>query len=212
MIRDAQATQRRLLDAAADEFSRYGIAGARVERIAAEARSNKAQIYHYFGSKDQLFDAVMNDVVTRTAAAVPITVDDLAGYAGRLFDVYEDDPRIARLATWYRLERPGGDPAQLEVLSDTIKDELSQIRAAQRSGRESAKYRPADLLNLVLHLSFLWVFVFPELQAQVAKSSRAHRRRVLVNAVAALLAPDAEAAALAASDDAGISSEAASVR
>jgi AcrR family transcriptional regulator len=50
MIRDAEATRQRLLDAAAEEFAARGIAGARVDRIAQAARSNKAQIYHYFGS------------------------------------------------------------------------------------------------------------------------------------------------------------------
>ena len=57
-LRDAQATRRRLLDAACAEFAQYGMAGARVERIAEAAGSNKAQIYHYFGGKAQLFDAV----------------------------------------------------------------------------------------------------------------------------------------------------------
>ncbi|MFK3982385.1 TetR family transcriptional regulator [Micromonospora sp. NPDC050397] len=190
MIRDAQATQQRLLDAAADEFSTYGIAGGRVERIAAAAKSNKAQIYHYFGSKEQLFDAVLDAIVSRTASEVPIDVNDLPGYAGRLFDRYEDDPRIARLATWYRLERTG-DPEQIEVLSDTIRDELQQIRRAQKAGILPSRYRPADLLNLVLHLSFLWAFVFPELKGQFAKVSRTHRRRILTEAVKALLTPDA---------------------
>lgn len=189
MIRDAQATQHRLLEAAADEFSMYGIAGARVDRIAAASRSNKAQIYHYFGSKERLFDAVMTDIVARTAGSIPITTDDLPGYAGRLFDVYEDDPRIARLGIWYRLERPG-DPQQVEVLTETIRDELAQIRRAQKAGVLPARYQPADLLNLVLHLSFLWAFVFPELQGQLSKATRSHRRRVLVEAVRALLVPD----------------------
>ena len=66
MVGDAQATQRRLLEAAAQEFAARGIAGARVDRIAEAARSNKAQIYHYFGSKDELFDAVFNSLVADT--------------------------------------------------------------------------------------------------------------------------------------------------
>ncbi|ABY22864.1 transcriptional regulator, TetR family [Renibacterium salmoninarum ATCC 33209] len=37
MARDAQATKQRLLEAAVQEFSQYGIAGARVDRIAAVA-------------------------------------------------------------------------------------------------------------------------------------------------------------------------------
>ncbi|MFF3750600.1 TetR family transcriptional regulator [Streptomyces sp. NPDC002018] len=186
MKRDAQATQRRLLEAAAEEFSEYGIAGARVDRIAAAAQSNKAQIYHYFGSKERLFDAVMDAIVSSTASAVPIDVGDLPGYAGRLFDRYEDSPQIARLATWYRLERTVAAD-QIEVLADTIHDELEQIRQAQVAGTLPARYRPADLLNLVLHLSFLWAFVFPELQGHLKRNSRDHRRRVLTDAVSALL-------------------------
>src|ERR1700709_1472007 len=105
MAGDAQATRQRLLDAAAHEFGAYGIAGARGERIAEAAQSNKAQIYHYFGSKDGLFDAVFHELVVNTLREVPIDTDDLAGYAGRLFDGYEAHPEIQRLATWYRLER-----------------------------------------------------------------------------------------------------------
>jgi AcrR family transcriptional regulator len=55
--RDAARTKQRLLDAACDEFAEYGIAGGRVERIAAAAGCNKALIYAYFDSKDALFDA-----------------------------------------------------------------------------------------------------------------------------------------------------------
>src|ERR1700712_2015759 len=107
MPRDAQATRRRLLAAAAAEFAAVGIAGARVDRIAEAAASNKAQIYHYFGSKDALFDAVFHLLVVQTVRDVPIDATDLAGYAGRLFDGYEKNPDIGRLATWYRLERAG---------------------------------------------------------------------------------------------------------
>ncbi|GHJ37167.1 TetR family transcriptional regulator [Streptomyces sp. TS71-3] len=192
MIRDSQATRQRLLDAAAEEFSAYGIAGARVDRIAVAARSNKAQIYHYFGSKDQLFDAVMHAIVAKTAGEVPIDAQDLPGWAGRLFDRYEENPRIARLATWYRLERVIDD-AQIDVLSDAIHEELEEIRKAQVAGLLPARYRPADLLNLVLHLTFLWAFVFPELRGHLRGASRPHRRQVLTDAVAALLADGAGA-------------------
>jgi AcrR family transcriptional regulator len=57
--RDSAATKERLLEAATAEFAAHGIAGARVDRIAAAARANKQLIYAYFGSKEQLFDAVL---------------------------------------------------------------------------------------------------------------------------------------------------------
>ncbi|MCV6592196.1 MAG: TetR family transcriptional regulator [Silicimonas sp.] len=57
--RDAEATKARILAAAKGEFSRLGLAGARVDEIAEKARANKRMIYHYFGSKEDLFRAVL---------------------------------------------------------------------------------------------------------------------------------------------------------
>ena len=55
MAYDSAATRARLLDAAHSEFAERGLAGARVDRIAAAAQANKQAIYAYFGSKEQLF-------------------------------------------------------------------------------------------------------------------------------------------------------------
>ena len=79
-------TMRRLLQAATEEFATHGIAGARVDRIAAAAKANKALIYSYFGNKDQLFDAVMEAQVARVLDEVAFTPEDLPGYAASLFD------------------------------------------------------------------------------------------------------------------------------
>lgn len=57
--RDADRSQQAILVAARDEFSRYGLAGARVDRIAENASLNKRLIYYYFTSKDDLFLAVL---------------------------------------------------------------------------------------------------------------------------------------------------------
>src|SRR5690349_17933351 len=105
MARDAEATKKRLLEAAATEFAERGIAGARVDRIAAAATANKALIYSYFGSKEELFDAVFNALVVDTVQDVPIDADDLPGYAGRLFDRSLAQPAAVRLALWHSLER-----------------------------------------------------------------------------------------------------------
>lgn len=59
--RDAEATQKRILAAAKREFSRLGLGGARVDDIAAKANANKRMIYHYFGSKEDLFKKVLED-------------------------------------------------------------------------------------------------------------------------------------------------------
>ena len=58
-MRDAEATQKRILLAAKKEFSQNGLGGARVDMIAKKAKANKRMIYHYFGSKDNLFKTVL---------------------------------------------------------------------------------------------------------------------------------------------------------
>jgi len=60
-LRDADATQRRILAAAKKEFSKKGLGGARVDDIAEHAKANKRMIYHYFGSKEDLFQRVLED-------------------------------------------------------------------------------------------------------------------------------------------------------
>jgi AcrR family transcriptional regulator len=58
-VRDAERTEASILAAATHEFASYGLGGARVDRIAERARSNKRMLYYYFGSKDALFLAVL---------------------------------------------------------------------------------------------------------------------------------------------------------
>ena len=53
--RDPAATRSKLLVAARREFADHGLAGARVDEIAARAGVNKQLVYHYFGDKDALY-------------------------------------------------------------------------------------------------------------------------------------------------------------
>src|SRR5580765_6429534 len=57
--RDPERTRSRILDAATAEFARYGLGGARVDRIAERAGANKRMLYYYFGDKEALFLAVL---------------------------------------------------------------------------------------------------------------------------------------------------------
>ncbi|MFZ4806538.1 MAG: TetR/AcrR family transcriptional regulator [Hyphomicrobiaceae bacterium] len=77
-VRDAAATQRRILAAATSEFARKGLSGARVDVIAARARANKRMLYHYFGNKDQLFRRVLEEAYLgiRTAEQT-LDLDDM---------------------------------------------------------------------------------------------------------------------------------------
>lgn len=67
--RDAEATKARILAAAKAEFARLGLGGARVDGIADRAQANKRMIYHYFGSKENLFRAVLEEAYLGIRAA-----------------------------------------------------------------------------------------------------------------------------------------------
>jgi AcrR family transcriptional regulator len=99
-----------LLDAAVDEFATRGLAGARVDRIATRAASNKRAIYDYFGNKESLFDAALKRVIGDLIEAVPLREDDLPRYAGELFDYLQEHPEAVRMLAWRRLERPDVGP------------------------------------------------------------------------------------------------------
>ena len=53
-------TQTKILDAACEEFAEFGLAGARVDRLAKKAGVNKAMIYYHFGSKEKLYQAIID--------------------------------------------------------------------------------------------------------------------------------------------------------
>jgi TetR/AcrR family transcriptional regulator len=63
----ADQTRERILRAAIREFSEHGLAGARTDSIAEEAKVNKALLYYYFRSKATLYAAALEDAATRVA-------------------------------------------------------------------------------------------------------------------------------------------------
>jgi len=60
--RDPESTRRALLEAAIGEFAEKGLAGARVDEIAARAGVNKQLVYHHFGTKEDLYAAALEEV------------------------------------------------------------------------------------------------------------------------------------------------------
>ncbi len=187
MPRDADATRARLLVAARDEFAAVGIAGARVDRIAAAAASNKAQIYHYFGSKDGLFDAVFDAMVAETLDEVTIDADDLPEYAGRLHDSYAHRPWVQRLATWYRLERGERHSHPIDAVVQSNAAKLRAIEDAQRDGTAADGVSAAELLGVVIHTAALWSGATPEYARLTDEVGAARRRQVVVATVAAVV-------------------------
>ncbi|OEJ28578.1 TetR family transcriptional regulator [Streptomyces agglomeratus] len=152
MARDSSATKARLLDAAFFEFATYGIAGARVDRIADAAQANKRLIYVYYGNKEQLFDAVLQRALETGSESVPFDVDDLPGYAGAVFDHLVERPSLMRLVLWKQLERP--TPTDTEATS--YQGKIAAVRQAQEAGRIDAGLDATDVLTLVMGLSQAW--------------------------------------------------------
>jgi AcrR family transcriptional regulator len=178
--RDAEATRRRILVAATAEFAAHGIAGARVDRIAAEADANKSLIYAYFGNKDALFDAVFETMAATTVEEVSIDADDLPGFATRIFDHRLEHPELFRLVAWDRLERDGAGLAG-EVVKAAHDAKVDAIARAQREGKVPSTLDPAALLEFILALAETGLELDPRRRA-------AHRRRI-ATAVALLVDP-----------------------
>ncbi|MZD03910.1 TetR family transcriptional regulator [Streptomyces sp. SID5785] len=169
------ATYRRIVDAATQEFAAYGIAGARIERIIAAARTNKAQLYGYFGNKEQLFDAIFFASLERITDVVPIDADDLAAWAVRLYDEYLARPDLIRLATWARLERrPTGHLVGDHERYDDHK--LGAIAAAQAAGR-IRQGDPFDIMALVIAMSMAWSPVSNVYAATAEEPDQVHEQR-----------------------------------
>jgi AcrR family transcriptional regulator len=62
---DPQRTQANILEVAEVEFGEKGLAGARIDEIAAATRTSKRMIYYYFGSKEGLYLAVLEEAYRR---------------------------------------------------------------------------------------------------------------------------------------------------
>jgi AcrR family transcriptional regulator len=122
-------TQERILRAAAKEFARHGVAGARVNRIAATARANKERIYHYFGSKERLFEAVMDDAMIQIGGAEPFVARDLGAYTEAMLEFHRRHPELVQLLLAEARHRGDGELA----------DEPS--RAAHYERRAQAVFR-----------------------------------------------------------------------
>ena len=185
MNRDPEATKTRLLEAATEEFTAHGIAGARVDRISTVAKVNKAMIYAYFGGKEQLFDAVMNAHVTKLLDTVPFTPQDLPDYAGKLFDYLLTNPHQLRLATWYRLERPiTGVPVEV---NSSMREKSAAIATAQRAGILPDTLAAEDLLVFLLGLVTAWLPSSPNAIPNVARDQLPEHRDAIVAAVRLLV-------------------------
>ena len=185
-----EATLRRILDAATEEFALRGIAGARMERITSAARTNKAQLYSYFGSKEGLFDAVITDRIDHAVSAVPFDVDDLPAFAVAQYEENLRHPNLVRLITWTRLERR---PTGLWFDTPRHEPKLTAIAQAQEQGRVRAG-APEDILIMIMGMAGAWSPASSVYTASQSEPEALHERRreILRESVARLIAPKSD--------------------
>lgn len=154
----AEQTKTRILEAAFTEFAEYGVAGARVDRIAKNAGCNKNLIYVYFDSKEALFATVLERHLSDTYAGLPFTPEDLPGLARRVFDYTRAHPETYRLLAWATLERTAALPPSRAREHDR---KLPLIQEQQESGAIGNDAPPELILMAVMALATAWSPVFP---------------------------------------------------
>jgi AcrR family transcriptional regulator len=101
---EAEDARFNILEVAAQEFADKGLAGARVDEIAEKINSSKRMIYYYFGGKEQLYRAVLEQayakIRARESAANYATMnaeEALRQYVGHTFDYHAEHPEFVRL-------------------------------------------------------------------------------------------------------------------
>ncbi len=101
---DAEQTRQNILDVATEEFSTAGLAGARVDAIAARTRTTKRMIYYYFGSKEELYQAVLDKVyggIRDIEMAMQLgdqpPQQAMESIVGLTFDYHDAHPNFVRL-------------------------------------------------------------------------------------------------------------------
>ncbi|MFI7014255.1 TetR family transcriptional regulator [Streptomyces sp. NPDC050164] len=161
--RDPDATKARIFEAAVAEFARHGIAGARIDRIAAEAKANKQLIYAYFGNKAELFAIVLERKMLHLAEAVPIDPDDIEGWIDRLMDYHAAHPELLRLLFWEGLEYGDTELPHESDRQEHYARKVAALQDGQDRGVVTDAIPAADLLFLLTALAN-WTAVVPQMR------------------------------------------------
>lgn len=146
--RDADATKARILAAAKVEFADSGLAGARVDEIAERSGSNKRMIYHYFGGKEALFCAVLEEAYLDIRNAErALNLDDLPPHAAMetlvrfTWDYYIENPEFITLVNSANLHKgrhlEGADRLQIRQ-----RQFVDMVQRILDRGVKSGAFRP----------------------------------------------------------------------
>jgi AcrR family transcriptional regulator len=207
---DAPSTREAILDAAERRFADQGFAGASVRDIARDVGlRNQASLYHYFESKEALYEAVLArgvDALLPLWQAAGIAIDASGGdartgamgaYLDRVFDYLVEHPHLAHLIERAGLDQDGFVAGAVPRLLRPLY--LQGVEVLKGVG---SAWQPSQLPHLaagLFHLIFGYFANASLLQAVLdddPQSPRmlAHQRTFLKAAVARLLAGSAGAA------------------
>src|SRR3954453_21415739 len=196
MAWDTEGTKRKILDAAASEFAERGPDGTTVERIAKAAGVNKERVYNYFGGKTELFARVLREQLATAAHDVPLdstSPDDIAEYAGRLYDYHRQHPELARLLQWEALTFNGEVPEE-QSRREYYGRKTSALAKGQSAGTITSPGAPALLRFLLLSFGGYWA-ALPQVARMITGTGAdgttedARRRAAVVEAARRLVSP-----------------------
>jgi TetR/AcrR family transcriptional regulator len=203
-IRDAERTRRAILDAAEIEFADKGLAGARVDVIAEESCANKRMLYYYFGSKEDLYMAVLErayGAMRERERGLNFTdlepLDAIRTLVEFKFDYYVANPRIIPLLAAENMNG-GKYLKRSRRLRDMHLSLIDMIRKVLAGGERQGVIRPGiDPFQLYVSFSALSYFYFSNaatlstafgrdlMSAAERKARRAHAVGVITSYVKA---------------------------
>jgi AcrR family transcriptional regulator len=193
MTYDAADTRRRIFAAASAEFAAHGLAGARIERIAAAAPANKQAIYLYFGSKEKLFGSVVKAKVDEVCHSDTLDPRAAGESVGQLFDWYQEHPELIRLLLWEALETGAGqvpgEEERREAYRGNVRD-LVEAGVGVELGEPERTRAAQDWMFTLIGL-VAWNFAVPQLRRLILDeddegAALARRRTAVVEAVQTL--------------------------
>jgi TetR/AcrR family transcriptional regulator len=176
-----------ILAAARAEFAQYGLAGARIDRIARTAQASKERLYAHFGDKDTLFREVLAADAAEFFRAISLRRGTVPDFVGDVYDVARDRPEHLRMITWARLEgfaldepEADGEPAFAET--------IAAIEAAQAAGHVDPTWEPTDLITLLFGIGLAWANSPHPASSTGDASVVARRRAAAVEAATRIIA------------------------
>jgi len=156
----------RILASAIEEFSEYGFAGARIERISQRAGTVDRMLYYYYGNKEQLYQAVLEkiyaDMIGEQQAFV--TPDDPVEGMRQLvvhsWDHYESHPHLVRVLMNENLLR-GKHIRQSQQVTRTsfplVETVTTLLEAGQAQGLFRRDVTPEHVLMTIMSLGFFYL-------------------------------------------------------